>query len=104
MALDSASCLVLLELTSQLCHPRLVSLANVFASGKHRAIVTKVNSHCNLSTTPQYSSACMTLCVQCTYEAVMADFALLMIILLQNSMLPTMPNVTPCPAVTDLQG
>ena len=42
MALDNASCMVLLELTSQICHPRLVSLANNFANGKHQTSVTKV--------------------------------------------------------------
>ena len=42
MALDSASCMVLLELTSQICHPRLVSLVNMFANGKPQPGVTKV--------------------------------------------------------------
>ena len=42
MALDKASCMVLLELTSQFCHPRLVSLSDVFANGKHRPGMTKV--------------------------------------------------------------
>lgn len=42
MALDGASCMVLLELTSQICQPQIVSLANIFANGKYRPDVTKV--------------------------------------------------------------
>lgn len=42
MAVDSTSCMVLLELTSQICYPRLVSLADKFVIKNHRPDVTKV--------------------------------------------------------------
>ncbi|KAL3141663.1 hypothetical protein ABBQ32_004355 [Trebouxia sp. C0010 RCD-2024] len=43
MALDSASCMVMLELTSQICRHRVVNLANIFVHGEHPASVTKLS-------------------------------------------------------------